>query len=588
MPKVLLIGWDGAGWNQIHPLLDSGAMPNLARLVESGVMGDLATLTPLCSPLLWTSIATGAFADRHGVLDTVEPDPVTGGIRPITKASLEAPQIWDLLARENLRCQTIGWPVTHPAKGPATCVSATLVSDGFAHGVPDSIYPPALESTILPLRFKPQEWTGTELHLFVPEMGRIDQDKDKRLAQLAVVLAEAVSVHAAATTLLESDGWDFSAVWFGAVGRACAIFPSDTDEIYKDVVSGIYRFLDLFLGRLLNLAGPETVVMLVSDRTAGQSEWRASTGREPRGLLCAAGPGIGADELTFGAGLLDIAPTILGLFGFAPAPGMSGRAISEICATAPSRRFQPPVISREEPTAASELDVLELEEFGYTDHIAAAWKNEAEAARTRRDFHLARVLLAQGRFGEAIPLLEELARKNPAAVEMRLYLGHAYLQGGRLPECRAMSEALLADDPDSPFASAARADLALAEGNHEDALAHLSGGQSTYGIIAALDAAVGDAYLRLGKWDEAAVAFRSAIRTDAGIAAAHQGLARALLALRQYDEAAEAALDAIRLRYDLAGAHDILGRALKALGNRQAAAGAFANSEMLRRRVPVA
>ena len=32
MPKVLLIGWDGAGWNQIHPVLDSGAMPNLSQV----------------------------------------------------------------------------------------------------------------------------------------------------------------------------------------------------------------------------------------------------------------------------------------------------------------------------------------------------------------------------------------------------------------------------------------------------------------------------------------------------------------------------------------------------------------------------
>ena len=102
MPRLLLVGWDGAGWNQIHPLLDSGAMPNLARIVEKGVMGDLATLKPLCSPLLWTSVATGTFADRHQILDTVEPDPVTGGVRPVTKASLGATQIWNILAREGL------------------------------------------------------------------------------------------------------------------------------------------------------------------------------------------------------------------------------------------------------------------------------------------------------------------------------------------------------------------------------------------------------------------------------------------------------------------------------------------------------
>ena len=588
MPKVLLIGWDGAGWSQIHPLLDSGAMPNLARMVENGVMGDVATLTPLCSPLLWTSVATGQYADHHGVLDTLEPDPVTGGVRPVTRASLRITQIWNILAQEGLRCQTVGWPVTHPAQGPASCVS-----DGFVHGVPNSVFPQALQSKIMPLRFHPQEWTGNELHLFVPQMERIDQDKDKRLAKLGVILAEAVSVHAAATTLLESEGWDFSTVWFGAVGRAQELFPSSTDDVYKDVVSGVYRFLDLLLGRLAELAGSEARVMLVSDRTAGESEWRPSTGREVSGLLCAAGPGIEADELTFGTGLLDIAPTILGLFGFAPAPEMAGRAISEICATAPSRALQdascaPPAIPQDTPVTASELDALALEEFGYTDTIAEANRSAAEAAATRRDFHLARVLLAQGRSDEAIPQFEKLAGKNPALVEVQLYLGHAYFQSARHAECRAICEALLAEAPDSPFAAVSRAHLAIAEGNYEEALAQLRSGPNVYGIAAALDAIVGDAYLRMGRWDDAAAAFRSAIETDAGVAAAHQGLAQALLALGRYREAAEAALDAIRLRYDLPGAHDILGRALNALGLEKAAAGAFAAGEALSRRMPVA
>jgi len=583
MPKVLLVGWDGAGWDHIHPLLDSGAMPNLARLVENGVMGDLAPLTPLCSPLLWTSVATGQFADRHGVLDTVEPDPVTGGVRPVTSASLRGTQVWDILAREGLRCQVIGWPATHGARGPATCVS-----DGLAFGFPGSVYPPALESAIEPLRFHPKEWTGSELHLFVPEMARIDQDKDKRLAKLAVILAEAVSVHAAATSLVEAESWDFSAVWFGAIGRASEIFPSGTEAIYKDVMSGVYRLLDLFLGRLLHLAGPDTVAMLVSDRTAGVSEWGAAKGRGPRGLLCAAGPGIESDELTFGAGLLDIAPTVLGLFGFAPAAEMPGRAIAEICATAPDRALPNEERPRTAPEKSADAEVAELEEVGYTDSIAAAWRQEAEAARTRRDFHLARVFLAQGRSSEAIPLFEELAAKDPAAVEMRLYLGHAYFQTSRIAECRAICETLLAETPDSPYAGAARAHLALAEENFEEALAHLDSGQKAYGIVAALDAVVGEAYLRMGKPDEAAAAFRSAIQTDAGIPGAHEGLARTLLALGQYSEAAEAALDAIRLRYDLPGAHDTLGRALKAMGREQAAAGAFANSEMLSRRMTLA
>jgi hypothetical protein len=44
---VLLAGWDAADWNVIHPLLIAGEMPNLARLMASGVSGNLATIYPL-------------------------------------------------------------------------------------------------------------------------------------------------------------------------------------------------------------------------------------------------------------------------------------------------------------------------------------------------------------------------------------------------------------------------------------------------------------------------------------------------------------------------------------------------------------
>jgi len=44
--KVLLIGWDAADWKVIMPLIDAGKMPNLAKLVETGICGNMATLQP--------------------------------------------------------------------------------------------------------------------------------------------------------------------------------------------------------------------------------------------------------------------------------------------------------------------------------------------------------------------------------------------------------------------------------------------------------------------------------------------------------------------------------------------------------------
>ena len=72
--KILLIGWDAADWKVINPLMDNGLMPTLNKLVNGGVIANLATLDPPLSPILWTSIATGKLADKHGILGFVEPE----------------------------------------------------------------------------------------------------------------------------------------------------------------------------------------------------------------------------------------------------------------------------------------------------------------------------------------------------------------------------------------------------------------------------------------------------------------------------------------------------------------------------------
>lgn len=81
--KVLLIGWDAADWQHINPLLDEGLLPGLESLINRGVMGNLATLHPVLSPMLWNSIATGKTADKHGVLGFTEPLPSGRGVHPL-------------------------------------------------------------------------------------------------------------------------------------------------------------------------------------------------------------------------------------------------------------------------------------------------------------------------------------------------------------------------------------------------------------------------------------------------------------------------------------------------------------------------
>ena len=67
--KVVLVGLDGADWQIINPLIEAGLMPNMKRLRAAGAWSDLRSTSPMLSPLLWTSVATGVTPDKHGIID---------------------------------------------------------------------------------------------------------------------------------------------------------------------------------------------------------------------------------------------------------------------------------------------------------------------------------------------------------------------------------------------------------------------------------------------------------------------------------------------------------------------------------------
>ena len=114
--KVLLIGWDAADWDVINPLMDRGEMPNLESLVNTGVMGNLSTLYPELSPMLWTSIATGKRAFKHGIHGFTEPDPLGNGVRPVTNLSRKTKALWNILCQNGKKCNVVGWWPSHPGR----------------------------------------------------------------------------------------------------------------------------------------------------------------------------------------------------------------------------------------------------------------------------------------------------------------------------------------------------------------------------------------------------------------------------------------------------------------------------------------
>ncbi len=122
----------------------------------------------------------------------------------------------------------------------------------------------------------PAGLTGDDLRPFMPLLRRIDQTQDRRPLILAGILADNISVHATATWLMEHEPWDLLAVYYDTIDHAGHIFmpfhppqregiPDADFELYKDVMNGVYCFQNMMLGRVMQLAGEDTVFLLLSD-----------------------------------------------------------------------------------------------------------------------------------------------------------------------------------------------------------------------------------------------------------------------------------------------------------------------------------
>jgi len=487
--KVLLLGWDAADWKVINPLIDEGKMPNLTRLVEQGVMGNIATLQPVLSPMLWSSIATGKRPYKHGIHGFSEPDPVTGGIRPVTNLSRKTKAVWNILNQNDLNTITIGWWPSNPAEPLSKGV---MVSNDYQISVgkdrkswpmkKGTVHPQRLEKELKGLRFHQSELNEEDLFAFMPGLKGLTQEeldkasKDPRVQSLAKIIADCTSIHSAATALMQNEPWDLMSVYYDAIdhfGHAFMKFhPPQRDHIsdwdyrlFNYCVEAGYIYHDMLLGTLMDLAGEDTTIILISDHGFHPDDLRpAVLPREPAGpaaehrqfgIFVAKGPGIKKDERVHGAGLLDICPTLLHLFDLPIGDDMDGKVLTDIYEQPPGEiasvnswdevpgddGMHPPdrQISADDSKAALE----QLVALGYIDKPDE--DNSAAIEKTVRelDYNLSQAYIDGGIYTEAVTILERLYRKWPLEHRFGFKLAVCYQNQDRPSDLRRIVEQVI-------------------------------------------------------------------------------------------------------------------------------------------------
>lgn len=573
LQRTLIVGWRSVDWPSVYPLLDSGQMPHLHALIERGISAPLASPRPLVREALWGTLATGRLADGHGLLGPAEIRPDRGGVQPTGRRSWRAPSFWEVLQTEGLSTACINWPAT----SSATDWPGLHIDERFALPTGDSFEewtlpsgsasPNRLADPLLDLRIHPADPIQAEVAAFEPRWKELAEQKDARLARLVSMLAASFTLHAAATYVAEREVWDvFSVVYDLAHIAAVAFGPTDA-EYFGSVRTQALLFQDMMLGRLIELAGPDTTVIVVSPNGVSRGADGALRGH-PRGLLVAAGTGIAADAMLPGVAAVDLAPTILARYGLSVPT--DGRRIEALPPHAPTRTVSIATVPvpEESPDPAEAL----LAE-GYTDPVTPEQASAMAQAVATRLLHWAAARVERGQYAEAATALETALRLRPAMPEALRALARCRALLGDYAGCRPLGERLLAADPESPWGHL-MVGTAYALDGSDAAMAepYLASAQELGAEDPAVLSRLGGLAMLRHRPADAEQLFRQALAIDPGRADALFGLGMARESQGDAGGAEQSIRRAVQAQYHLPLAHQKLGVLLMAQGRWREAA----------------
>lgn len=265
--KALIIGLDGATFDICQEWLDAGLMPNLSRIMARGAYGELQSTMPPISPAAWTTMLTGKNPGQHGVFVFHKPVSTYSSEKSITSgADCRAVRLWRLINEAGLSWGSVGVPWSYPPDPVdgfilACGVDAPAYDPRVLH--PSELFPAVAQS--LPsegVRFLEirRRWQSGEL-----SYEDIDAHVDTRCG-LAETLYARRTVDVLMVVIDTTD--IIQHLILGS--RTCR---DSESGLPGDGVRRCYEAADRAVGRLLELADDETIVIVLSDHGSAPLRW---------------------------------------------------------------------------------------------------------------------------------------------------------------------------------------------------------------------------------------------------------------------------------------------------------------------------
>ena len=276
--RTLLIGLDGATFDVMDPMMQSGAMPFLKSFFDQGVRADLRTIVPALTPPAWTSLVTGRTPGQHGVFDFFRMESQESRhIRFFTSHDVQCDTIWSLASGHGLRVTSLNFPAMFPP--PRICGN---VVPGWVpwKQLRLACWPQDLFERLKTISgFNPRELA---MDIKIEEKATEGSSNyEEYLPWIQMHIRREQNWFEIFRHLTADDPSELTAVLFDGVDKLqhlCWRFirPEDATPLtedwevqIRDLCIEYFRSLDQILERMCSTVGPETTVLIASDHGFG-------------------------------------------------------------------------------------------------------------------------------------------------------------------------------------------------------------------------------------------------------------------------------------------------------------------------------
>ncbi|MBI4261715.1 MAG: alkaline phosphatase family protein [Actinobacteria bacterium] len=263
-PRIAVIGLD-CGTPQL--LFDdfAGELPNIGALMQRGMHGDLASITPPITVPAWACSMTGKTPGQLGIYGfRNRKDSTYDGLSIATADAVKEPAVWDVLGRAGKRSLLIGVPPSYPPKP----------IEGWR--VSCFLTPPSAKSFAAPAEVQAEveeELGGPGQYIFdIPNFR--DKGEDFVMDQVFAMTERRFKV---ARRLVRNKPWDYFMMVEMGPDRLHHVFWQYYDPKHPKYEPGnrfetafrdYYRFLDDQVGSLLDVLPDDVVTIVMSDHGA--------------------------------------------------------------------------------------------------------------------------------------------------------------------------------------------------------------------------------------------------------------------------------------------------------------------------------